>query len=626
HAATIAKSEFLANMSHEIRTPMNGIINLSELALETELTDKQTDYMKKILFSSKNLLEIINDILDFSKIEAGMLAIEKVYFDLPGLFDKLMLMFTEQSQRKNLQLILDLPCDLPENVIGDPMRLYQVLSNLIGNAIKFTEQGDIFITAGVVQRKLERAVIQFTVSDTGIGIAQEKIALLFESFTQADNSTARKYGGTGLGLTICKRLVSLMGGKLSVESKVDSGSNFSFSLSFALNGLEKENNNSRGTSETAAAMAAIRYARILLVEDNIINQQVAQEILAKANLHVETVNNGKEAVEAVAAKDFDAVLMDIQMPIMDGYEATKAIRHDLGKTDLPILAMTAHAVSEERDKCFRIGMNDHIAKPINRNILFLALSNWIGETAERQSGKQVADVNISQLAIAPKESHTQRHTPDPLKQLLAEAERGESPAGIDFAGGLERVEGNEKLYLKLLKSFCREQKESLHKIPELIKKNNRKDAKYLAHSLKGVAGNIGMSALQEFSSRAEQKADYGTVKEFQQVFQKLLQELRQISEYLTPRVEAPEKQEKQVGTAGPADEHDRRKALLFLQRLAVLLEQSDFSSLQFLEGNQHIVRALLDETSLAKLTSSIEGFHFKSALSLINAIIEGNKS
>ncbi|MCI5151319.1 MAG: hypothetical protein D3916_18375, partial [Candidatus Electrothrix sp. MAN1_4] len=199
HAATLAKSEFLANMSHEIRTPMNGIINLSELALETELTDKQKDYMKKILFSSKNLLEIINDILDFSKIEAGMLTIEKVSFDLPGLFDKLMLMFTEQSQRKNVQLTLDLPQDLPENVLGDPVRLYQVLSNLIGNAIKFTEQGGIIIQAEVTQWRLERAVLQFTVSDTGIGIAPDKISVLFESFTQADNSTARKYGGTGLG-------------------------------------------------------------------------------------------------------------------------------------------------------------------------------------------------------------------------------------------------------------------------------------------------------------------------------------------------------------------------------------------------------------------------------------------
>ncbi len=624
HAATIAKSEFLANMSHEIRTPMNGIINLSELALETRLTDKQADYMKKILFSSKNLLEIINDILDFSKIEAGMLNIEKIYFDLPGLFDKLMLMFTEQSQRKDLQLTLDLPSDLPANVIGDPMRLYQVLSNLIGNAIKFTEHGEITIQATVMQRKLERAVIQFTVSDTGIGIAQEKIALLFESFTQADNSTARKYGGTGLGLTICKRLVSLMGGKLSVESKVARGSNFSFSLSLALNGLEQESDHSCGTSETSAAMAAIRFARILLVEDNIINQQVAQEILAKANLHVETVSNGKEAVEAVKAKDFDAVLMDIQMPVMDGYEATKAIRQDLGKTDLPILAMTAHAVSEERDKCFEIGMNDHIAKPISRHNLFLALNNWIGKKTQQRSAAPHPD------ALPPeKNAEKNNSTPTLLQQMLTEAENGEAPSGLHFTEALQRIEGNERLYLKLLKSFCREQKESSEEIAAFLQQNDRKNLKHFAHSLKGVTANIGMAQLQKLSSRAEQKAGYGTPEELELVFQELADELKKITSYLTPRVERSEKLERSekrhkhrgAGQQGKG-EHDRRKALLLLQRLAVLLEQSDFSSLQFLEGNQDIVRSLLDEASLTKLTGYIEGFHFKKALDVINIVIE----
>ncbi len=611
HAATIAKSEFLANMSHEIRTPMNGIINLSELALETELTDKQSDYMKKILFSSKNLLEIINDILDFSKIEAGMLTIEKIYFDLSGLFDKLMLMFTEQSQRKNLQITLDLPPDLPENVIGDPMRLYQVLSNLIGNAIKFTEHGSIIIQAKVTQRRMERAVIQFTVSDTGIGISQDKIALLFESFTQADNSTARKYGGTGLGLTICKRLVSLMGGKLSVESEVGQGSSFSFSLSLALNGLEQENDHSSDTSETSAAMDAIRFARILLVEDNIINQQVAQEILAKANLHVETVNNGKEAVEAVTAKDFDAVLMDIQMPVMDGYEATKIIRQDLGKTDLPILAMTAHAVSEERDQCFEIGMNDHIAKPISRHNLFLVLNNWIKEKPKQPIAPQ-------QSTPPPKATPNDNSTACPLQQLLAEAENGEAPHGIHFTEALQRIEGNERLYLKLLKSFCREQKKSPPKISDLLQQEDRKELKHLAHSLKGVSANIGMADLQKLSSRAEQKAGYGTAEEIKTAFQALADELKTITSYLAPRVERSEKRQKQAGNG----EHDRSKALLLLQRLSVLLEQSDFSSLQFLEGNQDIVRELLDEASLTELTGYIEGFHFKNALLLINTIIE----
>jgi CheY-like chemotaxis protein len=538
-----------------------------------------------------------------------MLTIEKIYFDLPGLFDKLMLMFTEQSQRKNLQLILDLPSDLPKNVIGDPMRLYQVLSNLIGNAIKFTEDGSITIQAQVTQYRMERAVIQFTVRDTGIGIAQDKIALLFESFTQADNSTARKYGGTGLGLTICKRLVSLMGGKLSVESEVGQGSSFSFSLSLALNGLEQENNPSSGKNETSAAMAAIRFARILLVEDNIINQQVAQEILAKANLHVETVNNGKEAVAAVTAKDFDAVLMDIQMPIMDGYEATKIIRQDLGKTDLPILAMTAHAVSEERDKCFEIGMNDHISKPISRHNLFLALNNWIKEKPQQPSPPQQS---------TPDSTSSQK---SPLQQMLTEAEKGEVPSEIHFTEALQRIEGNERLYFKLLKSFCREQKESPLKISKLLQQDDRKELKHFAHSLKGVSANIGMAGLQKLSSHAEQKAGHGTAEEIKTVFQDVADELETITQYLTPWVEKNEQQQKQSKMSGKG-EHDRHKALLLLQRLSVLLEQSDFSSLQFLEGNQDVVRELLDEATLTELTGQIEGFHFKNALNLITRVLE----
>ncbi|MCI5181890.1 MAG: response regulator [Candidatus Electrothrix sp. AW1] len=641
HAATIAKSEFLANMSHEIRTPMNGIINLSELTMETELTDKQADYMKKILFSSKNLLEIINDILDFSKIEAGMLTIEKISFNLPSLFDKLMLMFTEQSQQKNLLLTLDLPPDLPEHVIGDPMRLYQVLSNLIGNAIKFTQYGEITVQAKVMQRKAERAVIQFTVRDTGIGIAEEKIALLFQSFTQADSSTARQYGGTGLGLTICKRLVALMGGKLSVKSKVKQGSSFFFSLNLALNGLEQKHDHSSNTSEQAAAIATIRYARILLVEDNIINQQVAQEILAKADLQVETVANGKEAVEAVQAKHFDAVLMDIQMPIMDGYEATKIIRQNLKKTDLPILAMTAHAVSEERDKCFEIGMNDHIAKPIHRHNLFLALSHWIGKNKQLAVPKQ----STKKINNAPDTSHApdslqnglqnelqkelQNELQDPLQQLLAEANSGKAPQGLHFIEALQRVEGNKKLYLKLLKNFCREHKESSKKISALLEKNDRQGLRHFAHSLKGVAANIGMVDVQKLAGYAEQRAESGPTEKINIAFQRLIDELTKIISYLSPRLERDKLRSEQTRTAEAKTkegeenkDHERNNALLLIERLKILLEQSDFSSLQFVEGNQEKVRALLDESSLQKLTNAIEEFHFKHALSMIHAILE----
>ncbi len=619
HSATIAKSEFLANMSHEIRTPMNGIMNLSELALETDLSEKQADYMKKILFSAKNLLEIINDILDFSKIEAGMLNIEKIYFDLPDLFDKLMLMFTEHCLQKNIKLHFSIPSDLPKNVIGDPMRLYQVLSNLIGNAIKFTEFGEIIIRATVLQQKKERAVIQFSVSDTGIGIAEEKIALLFESFTQADSSTARKYGGTGLGLTICKRLVALMGGKLAVESEIGSGSVFSFSLNFALIGQEKQNDGSGGTSETAAAMASIRYAYILLVEDNVINQQVAQEILAKANLHVETVNNGKEAVEAVASRNFDAVLMDIQMPVMDGYEATVKIRQELKKMDLPILAMTAHAVSEERDKCFRLGMNDHIAKPINRNNLFITLSKWIGE--KPNSGRRISAADTD----GQNRKRTNKHSSLHLRELLTEAANDGAPVGLDFNEGLQRVEGNEQLYIKLLRSFCREQQNAGMKIEAILREKNNKEAKYFSHSLKGVAGNIGMPSLQKLSGEVEEKSGAGDFEALRVSLNRLADELSMVVGYLTPRInENDELADEESETLVPKD-FDRSEALSLLRQLATLLEQSDFSSLQFLENNQAVIKLLLKASSFGELMGYIERFSFDAALILIKKSIEKEK-
>ncbi|MCI5149792.1 MAG: response regulator, partial [Candidatus Electrothrix sp. MAN1_4] len=425
-------------------------------------------------------------------------------------------------------------------------------------------------------------------------------------------------------------------------SEVGRGSSFSFSLSLALNSLEQENEHSTSmTSEISAAMAAIRCSRILLVEDNIINQQVAQEILAKANLHVETVSNGKEAVEAVASKDFDAVLMDIQMPVMDGYEATKAIRQKLGKTDLPILAMTAHAVSEERDKCFQIGMNDHIAKPVNRHALFLSLSRWIKGGAEfltqqqesisQEPPEEPVEESLDNDAFkTPVRSVGPAGPVGVLGQLLAEAERGEVPSGIHFSSGLNRVEKNEKLYLKLLRSFCREHKESPRNIPELLHKDGRNELKHFAHSLKGVAANIGMSGLQKLSSRAEQKASTGTAQEVEASFQALGDELKKVITYLAPRIEKNEKNEKEHNKrhkqSGAMEQnysvHDRYKARLLLQRLAILLEQSDFSSLQFLEGNQDIIRVLLDESSLSQLTGYIEEFRFKNALSLINALIE----
>jgi signal transduction histidine kinase/DNA-binding NarL/FixJ family response regulator/HPt (histidine-containing phosphotransfer) domain-containing protein len=605
HSATVAKSEFLANMSHEIRTPMNGIINLAELAMDTELTDKQRDYMRKIHISSRSLLDIINDILDFSKIEAGMLDIEQISFDMRGLFDKLKLLFSEQSSRKNIRLRLLLPPELPENLVGDPMRLQQVLSNLISNAVKFTEAGEISVRAAVLQQTAERASIRFSVADTGIGIPAEKLPLLFESFTQADSSTARRYGGTGLGLTISKRLVSLMGGQLTAESEVGIGSVFAFTLDFLLRSRKSDADSRNGSGEAAAEdIARLRNARILLVEDNLINQQVAQEILAKADMQVETVSNGAEAVAAVAARHFDAVLMDIQMPVMDGYEATRRIRQDLGKADLPILAMTAHAVSEERDKCFRMGMDDHIPKPVSRSILFKALSRWINLPPE--------------LTAASHQTETaQEEAASPLEQLLAEAGTAAQPAGFDLAGGLRRLEGNSGLYLKLLRGFCREQADVLAKTEAMIAAGDVGAAKHAAHSLKGVAGNLGLTGIQNFAGTVEAELQADGAAKMAQLLRQLARQVAEAASYLHARLGAAASPAVQEEETAVPDNFSRKDALPLLRQLAALVEQSDFSALQFLEENQERVRPLMSRNDFIQLMTCIEGFSFECALPLL---------
>ncbi|MGR0480491.1 MAG: cache domain-containing protein [Candidatus Electronema sp. V4] len=613
-AATAVKSEFLAKMSHEIRTPMNGIINLAELALETSLTDKQRDYVRKILLSSRSLLEIINDILDFSKIEAGMLKIEKSPFNLPELFDKLMLLFNEHSSRKNIRLRLALAPDLPKQVIGDPMRLHQVLANLIGNAVKFTEAGEITVSATLAQRSHERAAVRFAVSDTGIGIPPDKIPQLFESFTQADSSTARKYGGTGLGLSISKQLVNLMGGELTAASEVGVGSVFSFGLELLLP-VEKSAGAGEedGADQAAAALRHLRNARILLVEDNLINQQVAQEILAKAGLQVETVNNGEEAVAAVAARDYDAVLMDIQMPVMDGYEATRRIRQELGKHSLPILAMTAHAVSEERDKCFRMGMDDHIAKPVSRRSLFAALNRWIRERPDRDC--------VLPLQLGRSGSKAACC----LKLLLEEVGTAAQPAGLDIAGGLRRLEGNEDLCLKLLRSFCREQRGISAKMEELIRAHDLKGAQYVAHSLKGVAGNIGMPGIQHLAGRIEADLHAGRTADFSGQLRLLAGQVMTVVGYLETRLEAAEQlcgSGETVAAAAPPP-CDRPAALRLLRQLAVLLEQSDYSSLEFLEAYQDSLRLVMEQEEFRRLEGWIESFNFDSALTLIRKHVGG---
>jgi two-component system sensor histidine kinase/response regulator len=729
--ATRLKSMFLANMSHEIRTPMNAIIGLSHLALKTSLTAKQRDYISKVHNAGTSLLAIINDILDFSKIEAGKLDIEMTTFRLDDVIGSVTTVTGQKATDKSLELLAHVAPEIPQSLVGDPLRLGQILTNLVGNAVKFTERGEVCVRADMLQHTGEKVQLRFSVRDTGIGMSKEQAAKLFQPFTQADMSTTRKHGGTGLGLTVSRRLVELMGGQIWLDSEPGVGTNFTFTVWLGVGQLQgsskvvperlttlralivDDNAAAReiiddllkgvvsqrdAVASAPEALAAIKQAdadapydvvfmdwrmpgmdglqaaralkadatlkhppaivmvtafgrdevreeaeqlhldgflvkpvtrsmlvdalvstfadaedqaaavasamaegvslsglRVLLVEDNDINQQIAVELLEGVGAKVDVANHGREAVDTLLGgpmpPPYDVVLMDLQMPVMDGHQATAKIRCDPRFAALPIYAMTAHATLEERNRCLANGMSGHIAKPIDPALLFGTLSS-----IERRA----PDASTRGTAAAPQ---------------VAGGSRPDVPSveGLDSADGLRRVGGNTGLYVKLLSQFASQQADSIDQIRAALASGDTESATRLAHTLKGVAGNLGARDVQDGAAAVEKLLRDGSGTD---ATNRSLAQLAAVLDPLIARLRAALAVSTAQAAAAPAVDVAHIRAVA--AKLSKLLADFDTSAVTFAEENQASLRPAFDAIVWDKFLRYTQEFAFADAQALLD--------
>ena len=487
-AANLSKSTFLANMSHEVRTPMNGIMGITSLLLETPMPEKQSELIHIIDKSAKSLLKVLNDILDYSKIEAGELDIESSYFHLDGTLKEVFDLVRISVKEKELDFYSRIDTEVPRLIVGDPLRLRQVLLNLVSNSVKFTENGEISVDVSIDNQTEQDISLKMLVKDTGIGIPTDQLNHLFESFSQVDSSSTRRYGGTGLGLAIASQLVKIMGGKLSVQSELGKGCEFWFVLTFK---KQKDRRNNEPNSEVInqyltraddvlleVPESVKRKTRILLVEDDKINQMVALFTLKRLGFDIDAVENGKDCISALENVNFDIIFMDLQMPELDGFETTHVIRDKkslVKNHKVPIIAMTAHAMKGDKERCIKEGMDDYISKPVNQNELNVILNRWLGTN---------------------KNTKTSSKTDESFETII----------DIATYKNLERSIGDIKY---IVAAFIKDLPGKVDNMRQAIKDNDATQIELIAHALKANCNTLGILKLGEFCKEIEHLGSIG---------------------------------------------------------------------------------------------------------------------